>query len=446
MGKIDKSQSYENELFSDLRSPANEIEQPQVQPGPSLEDDGDDLQSPLDVAAVNDFDLGLVNEIASLILQMTLAPWPFCRLVALVTVATVLQRNAKLPMAFGDIYANLFCVIIAMSSFYNKSTAINHLRILLKKAQLPHLLLPSQMSSEGLVEHLTKHPAGVILNDEIGRILGSHKTKYLINLKADLTDYFDCRPIQRVLRSGTFSVPEPYVNILGATTPEDFFDSVEHKDWRSGFLARFLFVQPEGEPDFDAVAGVYTGGHEQQIVRIAQKLNSLSIQPRTDFVFGDGAFDLWDDWQRNSLKQAFIYGDNVVAPLVKRYNVYALKFSMILAASHGSWGIITPEVMQTAMNLSDHFKSNANQLLLQKQNFGISGGKLERVLRVLDRLGKDGHTVTTKQLYQATNMTREQLMPCLDKLVEIGCADSEQAGRGFRYVSTGKALPVKTWH
>lgn len=418
------------------------------------EPEGEEAQSPLDVTANTDLDLGFIDEITDLIVTMTLAPYVFCRLVALTTVSTVMLRNARLPMSFSPIFSNLYAVIIAMSSFYNKSTAINMARVLLKRAQLPHLIFPSQMSPEGLVEHMSKQSQGLILNDEIGRILGSHNVKYQSTLKSDLTDYFDNKDIERVLRSGTISVKDPYLNILGCTTPEDFFDNVTHKDWRSGFLARFLYVQPpEGKPDFSLSAGIYNDDYDQQLGVIARRLQVVATSPKTDFIFQSGSFAIWDEWQRSGLEQAYDYGDSVVAPLVKRYNIYALKFAMIISTARGRWGHITPDIMQDAISLSNTFKANAHALIVEKSNFGISGGKLERVLRVLQRetakVVKEGDEptgVTLKRLYSMTNMKRDELMPCLDKLVEISCATSLRSKKGnLTYIANGKPLPVKSW-
>lgn len=416
----------------------------------------EELRSPLDVTANRELNLGFIDEITDLVISMTLAPAEFCRLVALVTLATAMLRNARLPLSFSPIYANLYAVIIAMSSFYNKSTAINMARVFLKRAQLPHLIFPSQMSPEGLVEHMSKQAHGLILNDEIGRILGSHNVKYQSTLKSDLTDYYDCKDIDRVLRSGTISVKEPYLNILGATTPEDFYDNVTQKDWRSGFLARFLYVQPPaGKPNFSLSAGIYTDDYDQQIGILARRLQVVATYSKTDFIFQGGAFALWDEWQRTGLEQAYDYGDSVVAPLVKRYNIYALKFAMLIATARGQWGYITPDIMQDGINLSNIFKAGAHSLVVEKSNFGISGGKLERVLRVLQRETeklppkKEGEApagVTLKRLYSMTNMKRDELMPCIEKLVEISCATSIRTPKGnVTYIANGKPLPVKSW-
>lgn len=408
--------------------------------------DEPEVSNPLDVHPTANLDLGMVNEMAAIVTEMTLAPPEFGQIVALTTMATALS-NVSLHMSWGVIRPNIYAAIIAMSSFYHKSTAIDMARVFLRKAQLKERLLFSQMTGEGLLSHLQGNPAGIVLNDEIGRIFSSHNVKYTANLKADLTDIYDGMDVVRALSKGMVKVESPYVNILGGTTPEDFHEGVTFKDWRSGFLARWLYVQPVSKPNLRAMAGTYTEDHDQRISKLADKLLLCSRQPQTKFAFKDDTFDIWFEWQLAGLEKALSYGDNVAAPLLVRINTYALKFAMILAVAHGQWGTITPETMQTAVALADNYKANAYQLLTEKTNFGISGGKLDRVLKAIFRLQakeQDGW-ITTKKLQQNTSLSKSELVPCLEKLVEIGCADAQHAGKGFKYHATGKDLPVKSW-
>ncbi len=264
-------------------------------------------------------------------------------------------------------------------------------------------------------------------------------------LKPVLTAIYDCYPYSRRLSNDDIKVEKPYLNILGATTPTRFFEGTSLTDWRDGFLARWLFVLPEGEPDFDAMAGIFQAQHEAEIQKLAFRLMEIERQQETDFTLSKEALTLWDSWQRQAAKDAYFFGDDVTAAIVTRYSAYALKFAIILAAVNGSWGTITPDTMQTAIHLSNNYKLYVHRLLSEKSNFGVSGAKLQRVFRVISTLTREIGHATTKGILQKTGMKKAELGPCLEKLKEIGAVDGVQSGNGHRYVNLCESLPIKVW-
>jgi hypothetical protein len=399
---------------------------------------------PLDIQSKAKLRLGWVDEYADLMTRMTGAPREFNALAGLVLVATVIQRRARLRMSFGDIYPNIYGAVIAPSSVYHKSSALAKPRAMLQRAMLDNLLLSELMTSEGLLKQLQAQPAGLVLRDEIGTLFASHNTKYLASLKPDLTALFDCYPYSRRLSNDEIKVQAPYLNILGATTPSRFFEGVSYIDWQDGFLARWLFVTPEHEPDFDAMTGLFTAEHDSQLGALAIALMKIDRQQDTDFELVSPAFGLWDTWQRKAAKDAYYYGDDVTAAIVTRYAAYALKFAMILAAVNDSWGTITPEIMQTAIDLADSFKATVYKLLAAKANYGVSGAKLQKVFRIIKgKAGTEG--ITQREIGQLCHMRKAELTPCMEKLISIGAVMTIGNSKTERYIPAVENLPAKTW-
>ena len=415
-----------------------------VKPAPDGAD-GEDQRSPLDVRRVDHLQLGWVREYAHLMTRLTGSPFEFNQLAGLVTAATALQRRAYLRMTFADIYPNIYGCIIAPSSVFHKSSAIHKPRMVLQRAMMDKLLLSELMTSEGLLKQMQAQPSGVILRDEIGTLFDSGNTKYLRQLKPDLTAIYDCYPYSRRLSNDEIRVDKPYLSILGATTPTRFFEGTTLTDWRDGFLARWLFVLPEGEPDFDAMTGLFQPSHEGEIQRLALRLMEIERQAETAFTLAKEALSLWDGWQRQAAKDAYYFGDDVTAALVTRYSAYALKFSLILSALNDSWGTITADTMQTAINLSNNYKLYVHKLLSEKANYGVSGAKMQRVFRAVTTITRESGHATTKAIMQKTGMKSAELGPCLEKLKEIGAVDGVQSGNGWRYVNLCESLPIKTW-
>jgi hypothetical protein len=408
------------------------------------DDEGEETSHPLDVETPP-IALGWIDEYADLMTTLTGSPREFNLVCGLVTVATAIQRKARLRMAFADIYPNIYAAIIARSSVYHKSSALHKPRSLMRRALLDRLILSEQMTSEGLLAQLQGQPSGVVIRDEIGTLFGSDKVKYLITLKPDLTALFDCLPYSRRLSNLEIKVDAPYLNILGATTPARFYEAVTSTDWQDGFLARWLFVLPEGEPDFDAMTGLYEEKHDTEIGRLAVTLQNLDRQREQDFILAPDAFTLWDGWQRQAAKDAYYHGDDRIAAVVTRYSAYALKFALILAAVNGEWGTVTSSTMQTAIHLADSFKRSVARLLREKEEYQVSGAKLQKVFKAIQFLNAGGNGVITKKIQQRTGMQAAQLTPCIEKLMEVGAIAQKQAGRGFRYWATTGELPIRTW-
>lgn len=410
-----------------------------------LNEDEDEIEPhPLDVETPP-LALGWIDEYADLMTKLTGSPREFNLACGLVTAAAAIQRKARLRMSFADIYPNIYAAIVARSSVYHKSSALHKPRALLQRAMLDRLMLSELMTSEGLLAQLQGQSSGVVVRDEIGTLFDSHRVKYLRTLKPDLTALYDCLPYSRRLSNLEIKVDAPYLNILGATTPARFYDAITATDWQDGFMARWLFVLPESEPDFDAMTGLYEEKHDAEIGRLAVALQNLDRQREQDFALAGDAFTLWDDWQRQAAKDAYYYGDDTIAAVVTRYSAYALKFSLILAAVNGEWGRVTAETMQTAIHLADSFKRSVARLLREKDDHLVSGAQLQKVFKAIQLLNSDGKGVTTKSILQRTGMRKAQLTPSLEKLTEIGAIAYQPAGNGFRYWAMTEELPIRTW-
>lgn len=397
--------------------------------------------NPLAVEPAKNLDLGWIDRYADVMTRLTGSPYEFNQLAGLVTAATALQRRARLRMSFGDIYPNIYACIIARSSVYHKSSAIHKPRMVLQRAMMERLFLSELMTSEGLLKQLQNQSSGVILRDEIGTLFDSNNTKYLRQLKPDLTAIYDCYPYSRALSQVEIKVEKPYLNILGATTPTRFYEGVNQTDWADGFLARWLFVLPEKEPDFDAMTGLYAEQQEAEVFRLSMKLLEVDRYQETDFVFSGDAHALWDKWQRENAKAAYYYGDDVIAAIVTRYSAYALKFAVILSAINDSWGRITPETMQTAIGLSHSYKLYAHKLLGEKDEHRISGAKLQKVFAAI----KTKPGITAREIQRITHLKREHVTNCIELMMNYGDIVDEKIGKAVQYKTVRSEPTAKAW-
>lgn len=409
-----------------------------------LEQQTDD-PSPLDVQPVRDLRLGWINQYIDLMIELTASPREFHQLAALVIVATAIQRKAFLPMSFGNVYPNIYGCIVAMSTVYAKSTAIYRTRQVLQAAMMEKLLIPAHGSSEGLIKQLSITPCALMLRDEIGTLFGSDKVRYLKDFKQDLTALYDCYPFSRRLSHDEIRVDQPYLSILGATTPAQFYANVSNLDWQDGLLPRWLFVVPEGEPDFDKVTGVFTQNHADRINRLAFKLMEIEPKRDTPFVLQGDAYTRWHAWRTAGLKAAYAQGDDNAMAIIGRYATYALKFAIILATVNDSWGSVTPATMQTAIHLADNYKATVYRILNESGKHRLDGSKLQKVFLVIQRKGNPNGGMTISDIMRYANMKQNELRPCLEELQKIGAILVDDSKRTTRYMTTIEKLPLKKW-
>ncbi len=191
--------------------------------------------------------------------------------------AAALARRVCLRWSTQSIYPNLYILIVAPSTLYHKTTALNLLRMVLKQAGLGELLLPDMQTPESLVMEmgLTKPPtfdswprteqqqwqesrrfAGqrLWLLDEAGRLLDSFKRDHTAGLLSLLLSLYDCpeREMVQTVARGRQAIVNGYLSFVGATTPDAIRAYLRHsKHWSDGLWARFALVgKPETLPAF----------------------------------------------------------------------------------------------------------------------------------------------------------------------------------------------------
>lgn len=180
-----------------------------------------------------------------------------------------IARRAVLRLDFDDIYPHLYCLWIAPTTYYRKSTGLKAITHLVREV-MPHMLLASQNTPELLIyklagekptnyeklipyqrklEELGARFAGQrgIITDEATKLFLTKK--YLDGLAEILMELYDAPAIlERELRGeGKLIVNEPALSLLGATTPARLARNLTDNEWEDGLLARFLLLTPTEE-------------------------------------------------------------------------------------------------------------------------------------------------------------------------------------------------------
>lgn len=175
----------------------------------------------------------------------------------------VLGRRAYL--AWADWIFPSFIVCLIGPPSHRKSTAIRIARRLLDLAD-PACLLPESLSKEGFLDALVEQPTRCLMLSEMETFLGNLSRDYLRGFEGDLNQAYDCEPALRRQLTNTRGrrthtthdgetiteattaanireAHRPFLSIVGAITPAQFEDIVAEKQFRKGFLTRFLLVR-----------------------------------------------------------------------------------------------------------------------------------------------------------------------------------------------------------
>ncbi|MCB0093660.1 MAG: DUF3987 domain-containing protein [Caldilineaceae bacterium] len=402
---------------------------------------------PLDVDEVKCLNLGWIDRYADLMTRLTGSPRQFHVLVGLTVAATATQRRACLTLPWDTVHPNLYGCVIAQSTVFGKTTALNKARPVLQGAMMDNLIIPAYGSSEGLIQTLSEQPAAVMIRDEIGTLFGADRVKYLKDYKQDLTKLYDCTPYSRRLRNDTVRVDKPFLNIIGATTPQKFYANTGGADWADGLLPRWLFAIAPDKPNFDFVPPAYSEKIAAEMQSLSYSLMVMEQQRETSFALEDGALDIWQAWRKPALEAAWKADDEQSLAIIGRYATYALKFSIILSAVNGSWGTITIDTMQASIGLAENFKRTVYRIIRDTDKHKLTGDKIQKVFAAI-RDKNEGYGVTARTIMQLTHMKKAELQPCLDALLERGAITSESTGKTGKVVAYRigvKELPITKW-
>ena len=165
------------------------------------------------------------------------------------TLSAIATEKTVLKLRQGHIRPNLWVVNLGRSTTSRKSTIINKTRQMFESAT--DTSLPNEdFSLEGYLETLSLNPVMHNVRDEMSGLMAKYHKKYNEGIYDLECVIYDCGGIQKTLASGknkqpkTFSVKNPRVTRLYATTPDNFARYMSIDDFTCGYGVRFLFASP----------------------------------------------------------------------------------------------------------------------------------------------------------------------------------------------------------
>jgi hypothetical protein len=276
-------------------------------------------------------DDGWLAEYMRAVTPLTDAPPEFHLVAGLCALSTAVGNRLYTESWGQNVFPHLWAVLVAPSSFWRKSTAINQAERMLRAAS-EGSVYPTDFSREKLITMLSKQPAGLLAVKEFGGFLAMLSRDYMAGAKETLTELYDGPDVYtRALQKEMVKVERPALTLLGATTLDWLEGKITEGDLQGGFLARFLFVTARTKA---SPKGMTAPMDSAARARLTSDLHTAFEWPEHEVRFEPDARDMLDAWTlgwEEEVGKTSHRSD--LSGFAVRLQTYALKFSILYRVS-----------------------------------------------------------------------------------------------------------------
>jgi hypothetical protein len=144
---------------------------------------------------------------------------------------------------FENLPLSLF-VNVLMEQGSGKSKITNELEKVYRLACNPAMY--THGSPQGMYKAIGRADAGRMYAslDEFGDFLATLKSEHMHGTRGILNGLYDGRSVHYQLSRESLNIEDPYLVVIGTTTPRMFMDNVTPADLEGGFASRFAYVAP----------------------------------------------------------------------------------------------------------------------------------------------------------------------------------------------------------
>lgn len=261
---------------------------------------------------------------------------------AVSTLAAVMQR--KCYLLWDDFTFPNFYIVLIGPTGCRKSSAMRPAQDLLRAVGVP--LASDAITRRALISELNEssgmnvfegepHASLTVFSKELSVFLGQDNRQMMI----DLIDWYDCdsKWIYRTQTQGHEIIPNVWVNMLGATTPELLQSSVSMDAYGGGLIGRMIFVYAaeKGKTVIFPWLSDKKLGVRDKLIEDLSMVNSL----HGEYKITQEVLDFWAEWYP---QQTGLMADNArLTGYEDRKPKHLLKLAMVMAMSRSDGMIIS---------------------------------------------------------------------------------------------------------
>lgn len=376
-------------------------------------------------------------------------------LCAFILLSSVMASGLRLKTSYGDMYPNLWGLVLGDSTLTRKTTAMSMAMNMLVEVD-SNVILASDGSVEGILTGLSERPnrTSVFFRDEITGFLDAvHRKDYLAGITETFTHLYDVpRIYPRRLRKETITIVSPVFIFFGGGIRDKVYSLLTDESVLSGFIPRFLVVSGESDlakirrtgPNIvelsdqrdvlqRRITDLYERFNRSGVIRIGGQ--EVDVPQYTFATLSEDAWARYGDIESTMVETAHKSSMSMMAlPTFERLSRSLLKMALLLAAADNS----NPTGVQQELVVEAKHISKAASYVQRWGNYTIelvmATGKTNDE-RTLDKIL---HTITKHpgilrgQVMRLHALTSKQATDILTTLEDRGHITMEKAGRGHK--------------
>ena len=260
-----------------------------------------------------------------------------------------LRRKTYFPMLHFKWSPNFYIILVARPGISTKSTTLGIGRSLLKEVQ-DVKIGPDALTWQALVTEFAAAAEGVLMPDglyhthsnlsffisEMGTFL-DFQDRTLIDNLTHFWDGTEGPYTKATATMGSHTVINPFINIIGATTPAWLADNLPRQMIDGGFTSRCVWLYSEAKKMYIAYPQrrVVLGDHEAKKANLIHDLEHISTL-RGEFWMTEDAYKLGEEWyeKHQQLLEAMPEGNDGLGGYMARKQGHIHKLAMVISASY----------------------------------------------------------------------------------------------------------------
>jgi hypothetical protein len=365
--------------------------------------------------------------------------WAACWLIAVAS-----GRRVVIPRPRAPVYLNWYVLLLADSGVTRKSTAIRN-AVRVAKALIAQLhpdlteLIEGGITPEALVHNLAKRSAELgtanvaLASSELVSLLG--RERYKSGLPGVLTDLYDCPSSHGAVLTGFKRMAtNPFVTLLGASTPTWLSTSINADIIAGGFTSRCMFVISEKRKQRVAWPSI-RDNEAGEIAELSEHLLRIheSAEKIAEIRLNDNAMKKYQSWYNRKEHHT----DAFRSSFESREDDHVLRLAATLAISDGGWLIDTYHFTKAAAIINE-IKDDGMKLFSDSVLVDDAVIAIDKLRRILILAGIDGIRQGVLYNKMRTKLNATEFNAALSIMHELGLVTCQEA-------ILGPGKPVRIW-
>lgn len=338
--------------------------------------------------------------------------------IGLSAIAGALRRKVFFNMGYFLLYPNLFIVLVGPAGRCKKSTAMRMGRSIAGEVPGVDFTVDST-TRERMIQDLSQsYKDGMSAVTAHSTEFASLLTSSGMDMVVFLTDIFDTPNewTHKTKGGGTNKIKSPFLNLVGAATPEWIAKGLPLDTIGIGLTSRIIFIYQDTPrirdpfPTLSAAQEAVKGLLVSDLIQISQLSG--------EYKFNDETKDMYREWYKERTVNPNPTGDMRLAGYYERKPMHLIKTCMLVAASKRDDLIIIEEDFIQAMQLLTQAEAS-----MPKVFSGVGRNPLfadqQAVAELLSGFD-EGFTIGELSKRFGYNVRLEELQEIIDTLVTSG--------------------------